>query len=672
MKKKGFALLLTVGFLLSAMPQCVMAQEAPANDAAAITVTAPAEAGEKAEAGNKDASTKDAKAKDDAGAKDAKSDAKADAAKDANADANNKDADSKDADNADAAKDANADANNKDADNKDADNADAAKDANTEADSKDADNADAAKDANAEADNADAAKDANTDAAKAEAAVKEKAGEDTAKDAKTGAEANGDALSEGDTITVKIHASTREGELDKDYAPIVCTSVPKGSTYNEAMAYIKQTEGRNHIDLNNTGKYSLYAAWNSKQSFSAYASEGAAFNDRFTGSEVLNKDTDIYIPYKMNVPVEITVKAPVCGQSASADAPQVTMPEGAKWNNGSPSGFPRWIKGANDPGAYTGFIVGDNDYYIYVVVNLTFGYYSDKNSTAVVNGGEFVTNWMTDGTRYGFFAKVTAVHDWDDGEVTVKPTCTEPGEKTISCKHNGEEWHTEDAEKTEEIAALGHDWGAWKVTKEPTTEAEGEEQRVCARCGEIETRAIPKLDPEEISYRNTSGNGATWEKGSSKTLAFTFKRSVDDKEALAHFTGIQVDGKDVAADKYTAKSGSVIVTLKADYLETLSVGEHKITAFFDDGNDPAATFTITKKKDEKKVTPDNKSSDNSKNNSKKKSTSTNTSSKTKKKSAGKASPKTGDETDMMLWFTLLCVAMCAVPVGIKCREKSRR
>ena len=43
------------------------------------------------------------------------------------------------------------------------------------------------------------------------------------------------------------------------------------------------------------------------------------------------------------------------------------------------------------------------------------------------------------------------------------------------------------------IDALGHDWGEWVQTKAPTTTEEGEETRTCSRCGETETRSIPKL-----------------------------------------------------------------------------------------------------------------------------------------------------------------------------------
>ena len=44
-----------------------------------------------------------------------------------------------------------------------------------------------------------------------------------------------------------------------------------------------------------------------------------------------------------------------------------------------------------------------------------------------------------------------------------------------------------------------------------------------------------------------------------------------------------MDGTLIGADKYTAVTGSTLVTLKKDYLETLSVGKHTLTVVYTDG-----------------------------------------------------------------------------------------
>ena len=39
---------------------------------------------------------------------------------------------------------------------------------------------------------------------------------------------------------------------------------------------------------------------------------------------------------------------------------------------------------------------------------------------------------------------------------------------------------------------------------------------------------------------------------------------------------IQVDGKDVAKENYIAETGSIIITFKKSYLDSLNVGRHKV------------------------------------------------------------------------------------------------
>lgn len=98
-----------------------------------------------------------------------------------------------------------------------------------------------------------------------------------------------------------------------------------------------------------------------------------------------------------------------------------------------------------------------------------------------------------------------------------------------------------------------------------------------------------------IEYDVTSGDGQTWTQGSGEDLTFTIARNVGNDVAFNHFLGIQVDNVDVDASNYTAVSGSVIATLKSEYLETLEVGTHTLTVLFDDGDPATSTFTIAGK-----------------------------------------------------------------------------
>ena len=185
-------------------------------------------------------------------------------------------------------------------------------------------------------------------------------------------------------------------------------------------------------------------------------------------------------------------------------------------------------------------------------------------------------------------------------ELIAPATCEESGayEGVVYCDNCGKELYR--SPEPIAIAPLGHDWGEWVVTKEATETEEGLETRTCSRCDKTETRPIDKLEPETPDkpvYSVVVGDRATWTKGSSEGLSFTFKRSYDDKTTFSHFKGIKVNGADVAATNYDAESGSVIVTLHPSYLETLAPGGYEIAAQFDDGDEAPATFKV------KAVTP---------------------------------------------------------------------
>ncbi len=213
--------------------------------------------------------------------------------------------------------------------------------------------------------------------------------------------------------------------------------------------------------------------------------------------------------------------------------------------------------------------------------------------------GEPSYEWAADGssvaakracTREGCTASEAEEASVANGKVAkqeAKPaTCEQPGETTYTATFENAAFAKQ--EKTlADVKPLGHAWGEW-IEKEPATEsADGLEMRTCSRCGESETREIPAT----YAYRFTAGDGAEWTKGSSDGLTFTIKRTFEDASTFRHFTGVKIDGKDVASSGYDAKSGSVILTLKPTILETLSTGDHEVTTVFDDGN-AAAKFVV--------------------------------------------------------------------------------
>ena len=129
--------------------------------------------------------------------------------------------------------------------------------------------------------------------------------------------------------------------------------------------------------------------------------------------------------------------------------------------------------------------------------------------------------------------------------------------------------------------------------------------------GNATYKATYKKTAKPGVYEAFAGAGGTWTKRSGSVLTFTFKRTENDETTFGHFAGIQVDGKAVPEKDeegnltYTTKTGSVVVTLQPDYLETLVVGVHEMTVGFDDGEDVIVKFTVEAAKEvEPEVTPE--------------------------------------------------------------------
>ena len=133
-----------------------------------------------------------------------------------------------------------------------------------------------------------------------------------------------------------------------------------------------------------------------------------------------------------------------------------------------------------------------------------------------------------------------------DEEASVPATCTEAGKNVYTATFEDDEYDifgTVTAE--EEVEALGHDWGEWEVTKEATYEEEGEETRTCNRCGETETRAIDKLEPEEHDhvygeptyewaddYSTVTGTATCTVEGCDETITATADATLDEEASV--------------------------------------------------------------------------------------------------------------------------------------------
>ena len=65
---------------------------------------------------------------------------------------------------------------------------------------------------------------------------------------------------------------------------------------------------------------------------------------------------------------------------------------------------------------------------------------------------------------------------------------------------------------------------------------------------------------------------------------------------FSKFTCVKVDGSIIDASNYTAREGSTIITLKAEYLDTLAEGSHSFELVWTDGS-AYTTFTVAKNED---------------------------------------------------------------------------
>ena len=154
----------------------------------------------------------------------------------------------------------------------------------------------------------------------------------------------------------------------------------------------------------------------------------------------------------------------------------------------------------------------------------------------------------------------------------------------------------------------------------------------------------------KATYTITAGAGGTHELSTDGTLTITCDGALDK------LTGIYVDDKLVDAANYTLKFGSTILTFKADYLNTLSVGTHKVKFQYSDGS-AESTFVIKAASSQNTTTQDTTTSD----------TTQDTTAPSEKDDA----PKAGDSTPIV-WLFIIAVISGAGVVYFGRKKKTVR
>ena len=159
----------------------------------------------------------------------------------------------------------------------------------------------------------------------------------------------------------------------------------------------------------------------------------------------------------------------------------------------------------------------------------------------------------------------------------------------------------------------------------------------------ISNEAIDKLNTllaQLGDYRIIEGDGSTWTKESAEGL------TIVANGAYSKYTGIEIDGNAVSSENYTAESGSTVITLKPNYLNTLTAGEHTIIVLYTDG-EAQGTFTIA----EKPTRP----SDN-----------------TGSVDEDTGSPQTGEDSHIVPWIMLMLMSGGALFLTLTAKRRNRK
>ena len=274
-------------------------------------------------------------------------------------------------------------------------------------------------------------------------------------------------------------------------------------------------------------------------------------------------------------------------------------------------------------------------------------------------GHDFTTSWTHDDNMHWKQCSRcdakddVSPHTWDNGTITIAPTCTKAGERTYTCTECG-------ATKTEPIDATGHSWKSdwtsdathhWhecanescdvtdNAGKNGYAEHSGgkatcTQNAVCEICKasygsldpnnhtdlkHIDAKAATAAEEGNIAYwycdgckKYFSDAAATKEitKAATVTAKLPPKITAGDGAAVtqgekkeltftsdasfADFLRVELDGTALEEKNYTKREGSTIITLNRDFVAALSVGEHTLAIVSQHGT-ATAKFTVKAK-----------------------------------------------------------------------------
>lgn len=221
-------------------------------------------------------------------------------------------------------------------------------------------------------------------------------------------------------------------------------------------------------------------------------------------------------------------------------------------------------------------------------------------------------------------------------------------------------------ENVQTAEASGHSIGDWIIDKPASEKEAGSRHKECTVCGTIlQKEEIKKM--EIFEYKIVEGANSTWTRNTDGSIV------IRGNGEISKFKEVRVDGERIDSGNYTVTEGSTVITLKADYLQTLSAGSHSFEIVWTDGS-ASTNFTVVKTTSEDSKTDnktDNKGNSNksaqtsSKNNN---STDTKNTKNTEKNAQNTTVPETGDSSDPALWIMLLAASLAGM-TGILIKGK---
>lgn len=204
---------------------------------------------------------------------------------------------------------------------------------------------------------------------------------------------------------------------------------------------------------------------------------------------------------------------------------------------------------------------------------------------------------------------------------------------------------------------------------------------VCTECGDKDPSFIPEQPKPNPSkkYEMLDGANSTWTSNKDGNLV------IRGNGEIAKFKNVKVDGAIVDVSNYTVTEGSTIITFKADYLKTLSIGSHTVEIVWIDGS---ASTSFTVKQNQSEGNKDGNSGGNlnngtngnnnnigngvMENNSVPVSQDSEKPSDIGEENQGLTSPKTGDNTKSVLWVIFIMVLLVGFTIiFVKNRRSSK-